>query len=270
MIITCVGDCGVDHYLNHDLLRPGGITLNFAVHARNIFPSQDIIQVVSVVGDDEAQKIVSGVVQKYQLLPLIAQRPGKTPVQHIDHDARGEKIFVSYEEGVLADHKIGESEKKAIEQSDFVMTVLYKQIDGFFSSVINCKPKGLMAVDFMDLADYGKKANIVTSFIDKLDVAFFGLRKKDKSLIQKLQQLAKEHHKLFIITLGPDGSMAQHGSKTFTEPAVSVEKVVDTTGAGDAFAAAFVKEYLYTKDVQGSLKLGNIHAAKMVQKLGSF
>lgn len=270
MIITCIGDSGVDHYTDHNLLLPGGIILNFAVHARKMFPSSDSIEVVSPLGDDKEAETVMEVIHKYGIVPHIARRNGKTPVQYIEHDARGEKQFTKYETGVLADFKIGEDAKSLIQKSDFVMTVIYTQIETFFKSVIACKPKGLMAVDFMDLSDYDKRADIVRQYINNLDIAFFGLRSHDKELLASLKQLAADYKKLFIITLGSDGSMAYDGDEELSSKAIPVEKVVDTTGAGDAFAAAFCFTYLTTHDVQQSLNVGNKHAAEVVQQVGSF
>ena len=49
MRVVGVGDCGVDRYLNLGLDRPGGITLNFAVNARRVFPATDPVGVVTAL-----------------------------------------------------------------------------------------------------------------------------------------------------------------------------------------------------------------------------
>lgn len=270
MKITCVGDCGVDYYIDHKLLRPGGITLNFAVHARNIFPKKDIIQIVTALGKNKEAKIVKTVFKKYHLIPYVTQMQGNTPIQYINHDKRGEKKFIKYDEGVLADFRINEQNSQIINKSDVVMTVIYSQIVNFFSSVVPNRPKKIMAVDFMDLADFDKRVDIVKKYIHQFDIGFFGLRSHEKKLLKDLQNLAKKYHKLFVITLGPNGSTAYNSSKIYFASAVPVKKIVDTTGAGDAFAAAFLKKYLYSGDVQKGLEYGNKFAAKIVQMLGSF
>ena len=63
-----------------------------------------------------------------------------------------------------------------------------------------------------------------------------------------IKKLASSFQKLFIITLGPEGSMAYDVDKTYFAPSLPVKKIIDTTGAGDAFAAAFTKKYLKTKN----------------------
>jgi sugar/nucleoside kinase (ribokinase family) len=52
ILITAVGDCGVDRYLDLGRDRPGGITLNFAANARRLFPARDTVGVVTALGTD--------------------------------------------------------------------------------------------------------------------------------------------------------------------------------------------------------------------------
>ena len=50
---------------------------------------------------------------------------------------------------------------------------------------------------------------------------------------------------------------------------MAVDEVVDTTGAGDAFAAGFLSQYCYGKDVSASLKNGASLAAGVIQRIGA-
>ena len=50
---------------------------------------------------------------------------------------------------------------------------------------------------------------------------------------------------------------------------VKVEKILDLTGAGDLFAAGFLKEYLDHSDIRKSLKCGSELASKIIQKMGA-
>jgi sugar/nucleoside kinase (ribokinase family) len=45
--------------------------------------------------------------------------------------------------------------------------------------------------------------------------------------------------------------------------------VADATGAGDAFAAAFVVEYLKSKDPERAAAAANNSAAEVVRRLGA-
>lgn len=75
--------------------------------------------------------------------------------------------------------------------------------------------------------------------------------------------------KLVAITAGSQGSYGYLDGKVLHEGAVKVTKVLDTTGAGDAFSAGFITGYLKKKDLQFGLHLGNKHGAQVVQKIGA-
>ena len=137
MRITGVGDCGVDRYLDRGLDRPGGITLNFAVNARRVFPSRDAVAVVTALGTDPEAVLVRRTVERFGLETCFTTIFGATSIQYIDHEPTGEKIFVRYEAGVLGDYRVGERERGVIARSDLLMAVLYSQVEGFFDSVMD-------------------------------------------------------------------------------------------------------------------------------------
>ena len=62
--------------------------------------------------------------------------------------------------------------------------------------------------------------------------------------------------------------MAVHGDIVAKVSAVTTN-VVDTTGAGDSFAAGFIPKWLETNDLQASLSAGASLAAKCVSSVGA-
>jgi sugar/nucleoside kinase (ribokinase family) len=48
-----------------------------------------------------------------------------------------------------------------------------------------------------------------------------------------------------------------------------VKKISDLTGAGDLFAAGFLKEYLDNSNIKKCLETGSILASKIIQKIGA-
>jgi sugar/nucleoside kinase (ribokinase family) len=75
--------------------------------------------------------------------------------------------------------------------------------------------------------------------------------------------------KVVVITDGKHGVQAYDGKFRYLLPPYPVQ-VVDTLGAGDAFASAFTAAYIRTKgDIETSLKMGAANAAGCVEKLGA-
>jgi fructoselysine 6-kinase len=270
MKIICVGDCGVDHYLPSERLLSGGITANFARHAAQQFREDDEILVVSAIGDEpEAAGLVRHGFRNSRIRCHIAELRGDTPVQYIGVEPNGEKNFLRYDEGVLAFYRIDEDAARIVRSADLLVTPVFKQIHELFHSVMAVPVVGKIAVDFADFSQHPDFSHL-ESYLDRIDIAFFGLSGNDDKLILALSALADRWHKLFVVTLGPGGSMAMASHKQFRQAAIPVERIVDTTGAGDAFAAAFLASFMYGADVPSCLQSGALLASHVIQQIGSF
>ena len=89
-----------------------------------------------------------------------------------------------------------------------------------------------------------------------------------ENLLDSVNQL-KELNKLVVITRSENGSMAVKNNEIITCKSTKVNKVLDLTGAGDLFAAGFLKEYLDNSDIKKCLETGSILASKIIQKIGA-
>ena len=65
------------------------------------------------------------------------------------------------------------------------------------------------------------------------------------------------------------GSLAIENNKIIYCESVKVEKVLDLTGAGDLFAAGFLKEYIDNSEIKDCLNAGSKLASKIIQKIGA-
>ena len=72
-----------------------------------------------------------------------------------------------------------------------------------------------------------------------------------------------------VVTRSEKGALAVRGSDRAEVPAEPVRAVVDTTGAGDLFAAGFLVGYTRGLGLEQSLKLGAIAAAEVIQHFGA-
>jgi fructokinase len=89
-----------------------------------------------------------------------------------------------------------------------------------------------------------------------------------KNLLDSVNQL-KEFNKVIVITRSDKGSLAIKDNEIINCECVKIDKVLDLTGAGDLFAAGFLKEYLDKSDIKKCLTTGSFTASKIIQKIGA-
>ena len=72
-----------------------------------------------------------------------------------------------------------------------------------------------------------------------------------------------------VVTRSEHGAVAVRGQERASVPAEPIERLVDTTGAGDLFAAGFLAGEARGLGLEVSLKLGAIAAAEVIQHYGA-
>jgi len=77
-----------------------------------------------------------------------------------------------------------------------------------------------------------------------------------------------DYENLFAITRSAKGSVIVHGDQTIRQAANPVEKIIDTTGAGDAYTAGFLFGWTHGKPLQECAELGTFCATKVIQQVG--
>jgi fructokinase len=88
------------------------------------------------------------------------------------------------------------------------------------------------------------------------------------NLLDSMNEL-KNIDRLIVITRSENDSMAILNNEITNCESIKVDKVLDLTGAGDLFAAGFLKEYLDKSDIKKCLQTGSKLAAKIIQKIGA-
>ena len=88
------------------------------------------------------------------------------------------------------------------------------------------------------------------------------------SFEETTRQLAG-YDKLFVITRADKGSVIMHGDRTIEQPAIAVESIVDTTGAGDAYIAGFLFGYTQKMPLEECAKIGTFCATQVIQRVGA-
>jgi sugar/nucleoside kinase (ribokinase family) len=74
---------------------------------------------------------------------------------------------------------------------------------------------------------------------------------------------------LFAMTRSARGSVIVHGDERVIYPATAVDKVVDTTGAGDAWCAGFLYGWARRESLEECARLGTLCATEVIQRVGA-
>jgi sugar/nucleoside kinase (ribokinase family) len=74
--------------------------------------------------------------------------------------------------------------------------------------------------------------------------------------------------KLAAVTRSEKGSVIVRGNETVSVPAIEIERLVDTTGAGDLYAAGFLFGYTSGRSLKDCGLLGSLAAGLVIQQIG--
>lgn len=87
-----------------------------------------------------------------------------------------------------------------------------------------------------------------------------------KHLLEKLQKLGP---KIIVITNGQHGSMAVDQEGTIHYRSLYPSKVVEKTGAGDAYSTGFLAALIHGLPIPDAMTWGSINAASVVSEIGA-
>jgi sugar/nucleoside kinase (ribokinase family) len=108
---------------------------------------------------------------------------------------------------------------------------------------------------------------------NKVDI-LFGNEAEITSLYEvdsfdKAADAVRQEAKIAALTRSEKGSVVIKGSETHAVPAAAVSKIVDTTGAGDLYAAGFLHGFTHGKPLAECARLGGIAAAEIISHVGA-
>jgi sugar/nucleoside kinase (ribokinase family) len=79
----------------------------------------------------------------------------------------------------------------------------------------------------------------------------------------------RKYDNLFVMTRSDKGSVIVHRGEQHVQEATRVEKVIDTTGAGDAYCAGFLYGWVHDRTLAECARAGTLCATAVIQQVGA-
>jgi fructoselysine 6-kinase len=260
MKITSLTSFCVDYYPELDRIYVGGNSLNFAYQCKQL--GYENISVIGAIGKDRFGKLIEKQLDKLKI--------NRSRLYQIDKPTASNKIFIndtgdrffkegSWNGGAFDNFKLSENDWDSLANSHIVAMPAG---DPNFKELLKRRNDNqLIVIDFLDYLGI----DFITKHIDKIDIIFLSGKEE---MLGELENLSSKNEKLIVATLGAKGSVAFFNNERYYQKAIKVDKIIDTTGCGDSFQAAFSVEWLKAKDVKKSLKAGSIAASKVLNFVG--
>jgi len=285
--ILCIGDLALDvisqlkepiNYGNDTASRisshPGGQAANVATW---ITRTHSKAQLVARVGNDPVGFALISDLDKYGVEHMNLMHSGRpTGVVVILVDSNGERTMFP-DNGANADLEV--SDLPPLADVDGVYVSGYALLDfrsreAVLSMITKIKAAGKPI--YFDPTTTGAMKIVsrdeVLSWVKLMDGILLNSEEAlylgDAKDVETAEKNLTAYTPLVVIKLGSRGAMAVY-KDTIAKVSAVTTNVVDTTGAGDSFAAGFIPKWLETNDLQASLSAGTALAAKCVATVGA-
>lgn len=125
---------------------------------------------------------------------------------------------------------------------------------------------GMAQLSLPNFAEIAKKIDVLimnqeeASFLTKIPVD------QEKEIFKKLDEICSG---ITVMTRGGEGVVVSDGKQMFTAVPPVDRNIVDTTGAGDAFGAGFVAEFLRSGNIEAAVQLGMANSIGCISQVGA-
>jgi sugar/nucleoside kinase (ribokinase family) len=258
--IVAMTVCTVDGYPDQGIECVGGNSLNFATQCRR--SSVERVSLVGGVGMDNYGTVV--------LDHLRGEGVDVSHTHRLDGATATNKLYVtedgerfekpgSWNGGVYETFRLSDDDWDFVNRRDVVAMPCLDP--NFVQALERVGGDCRFVVDFMHTRDFETAA----ANLGRIDVAFFA---DDREIAAALEPIAEQSNVPIVLTMGAEGSLAFWDGETFFQPALPVERVVDTTGCGDAYQAAFTVYWFREGNVQQAMAAGAEAASLVLTHFG--
>lgn len=261
MRVIGVGDNTVDRYLNLGQMFPGGNAVNVAVLANRYGHPGSYLGWLA--DDPHGQLILAALQTEGVDCSHCRVVPGANAYCEITLED-GDRVFGDYHEGICDQIHLEEDDYQFIARHDITHTSVYSFIEPFLERLARASRR--LSYDFSREWDEA----YLESILPYVDIAILSNPAPASDNMDLARWIISRGPGLALITAGEKGAVLSDGRREYQQQIQEVEKVVDTLGAGDAFAARFMVEYLDGSPIPAALEMAAGSAAQTCQYYGAF
>lgn len=260
--------------ITHATQSIGGDAANVAVGCKKLGLRT---AVVSELGDDVNGKVIKDGLKKAGVdISMVKTLKGKETRYSVVLNYKAERTILSYH--VERDYSL-----PALPPTDWIyytsLGANFEKLQDNLAKYLTKHPKTKLA---LNPGSYQIKngLNKIKEILPKTDILFLN-KEEAKRVVSSpyeggdrggvggyLQSLVKLGPKIVIITDSYNGSYACDEKSAYFMPIYDV-KAVGKTGAGDAFASAFLSAIILKKDIPTAMRWGTANSASVIQQIGA-
>jgi sugar/nucleoside kinase (ribokinase family) len=129
-----------------------------------------------------------------------------------------------------------------------------------------------VAITLSDVFVVERWRDELLAFMDRIDIVFANANEVKAMFgtedVEAAARALAERVEIAVVTLSEDGSLILRGGERHAVAAFPIERLVDTTGAGDQYAAGFLYGLSQGLGLDVCGKLGSLAAAEVIQHYG--
>ena len=250
----------------------GGGATNTAVALARLGHKVACISKTGVKGNSE--KIVRALKkEKIDTSLIVRSKEGRTSYSIILDSLEHDRTILTFK-GSSNDLKFSEINKKKLKTKWFYFSTMMGDSFNTLEKLAEFAEKNNIKIAFNTSEYLAKKGqrfleNILSKttllVLNKEEAALIVGAGDERELLERLHQLGP---KIVIITDGKQGVHAYDGKKVYYLKPSKI-KVVETTGAGDAFASSFLSGLIKKNDIKFALQLASANAESVISHHGA-